>query len=91
MDKAQLAKYPSWSTLTRVSPQQAVANRRVACKGFKPISSTNSCDEFPYASTSQGGAGAAVEHVNKTENLAHGGNIVGFYNANRLHYGKSST
>jgi hypothetical protein len=86
-DKAQLAKHPSWATLTRVSPSQANTNRKVACKGFKQRSPTDSCDEFPYASTAQGGKGAAVEHVNKTENFSQGGNLVGFYNANRLHYG----
>ena len=87
-DKAQLAKHPSWSTLTRVSPTQGRANRRVACKGFHRHSPTDSCDEFPYATTSLGGKGAAVEHVNISENTAQGGNLGGFYNANRLHYGE---
>jgi hypothetical protein len=87
-DKAQLVKHPSWSTLTRVSPTQASANRRVACKGFHRRSPADSCDEFPYATTSQGGKGAVQEHVNVTENKAQGGNLGGFYNANRLHYGE---
>jgi hypothetical protein len=87
-DKAQLAKHPSWATLTRVSPAQKKKNRRVACKGFHRRSPTDSCDEFPYATTSQGGKGAARQHVNITENKAQGGNLVGFYNANRLHYGE---
>jgi hypothetical protein len=87
-DKAQLAKHPSWATLTRVSPTQAKANRKVACKGFKKKDPTDSCDEFPYASTSQGGAGAAQEHVEISENKAQGGNLLGFYNSNRLFYGE---
>jgi hemoglobin-like flavoprotein len=62
-------------------------SRAVACKGFKPPPG-KSCDEFPYASTSQGGAGAARTAVNKTENSSQGGNLVGFYNANRLFYGE---
>lgn len=87
-DKAELAKHPNWSTLTRVSPAQTRANRRVACRGFRRRSSTDSCDEFPYASTAQGGRGAAQEHVNLSQNQAQGGNLLGFYNANRLHYGE---
>ena len=87
-DKAQIAKHPSWSTLTRVSSAQADKNRAVACKGFKKKNPTDSCDEFPYASTAQGGAGAAQEHVNERENQSQGGNLVGFYNANRLFYGE---
>jgi Deoxyribonuclease NucA/NucB len=86
-DKAQIAGHPSWATLTRVSPAQADKNRSVACKGFKPPPG-KSCDEFPYASTSQGGAGAARTAVNKKENSSQGGNLVGFYNANRLFYGE---
>ena len=86
-DKAEIAKHPSWATLTRVSPAQAGKNRAVACKGFKPPPG-KSCDEFPYASTSQGGAGAARTAVNKKENSSQGGNLVGFYNANRLFYGE---
>jgi hypothetical protein len=84
-DKAEIAKHPSWATLTRVSPAQAGKNRAVACKGFKPPPG-KSCDEFPYASTSQGGAGAARTAVNEKENSSQGGNLVGFYNANRLFY-----
>jgi hypothetical protein len=86
-DKAEIAKHPSWSTLTRVSPAQAAKNRGVACKGFKAPPG-KSCDEYPYASTSQGGAGAARFAVNEKENDSQGGNLVGFYNANRLFYGE---
>lgn len=87
-DKAQLARHPRLRTLTRATPQQTGANRKAACKGFKPRNRNDSCDEYPYASTVQGGHGAAQEHVNKRENKAQGGNLVGFYNANRLHYGE---
>ena len=87
-DKAQLARHPRLRTLTRATPQQLKANRRAACKGFEPERKGDSCDEFPYASTVQGGQGAAQEHVNKAENKAQGGNLVGFYTANRLHYGE---
>jgi hypothetical protein len=86
-DRAEIAKHPSWSTLTRVSPAQAAKNRGVACKGFKAPPG-KSCDEYPYASTSQGGAGAARLAVNEKENDSQGGNLVGFYNANRLFYGE---
>ena len=86
-DKAQLAKHPSWATLTRVSPTQRDKNRRAACKGFHPPK-PYSCDEFPYASTSQGGKGAAVQKVLLSENKAQGTNLGDFYNANRLFYGE---
>lgn len=86
-DKAEIAKHPSWSTLSRVSPAQAGKNRAVACKGFHPPP-PYSCDEFPYASTAQGGKGAAVQKVLLTENTAQGGNLGAFYNANRLFYGE---
>jgi hypothetical protein len=86
-DKAEIAKHPSWSTLTRVSPARAAKNRGVACKGFVAAKG-KSCDEYPYASTSQGGAGAARTAVNAKENSSQGGNLVGFYNANRLFYGE---
>lgn len=86
-DKAQIAKHPSWSTLTRVSPAQADKNRAVACKGFHPPK-PYSCDEFPYASTAQGGKGAAVQKVLLSENQAQGANLGAFYNANRLFYGE---
>lgn len=87
-DKAEIAKHPSWATLTRVSPTQADKNRAAACKGFKKKNPTDSCDEFPYASTSQGGAGAAQEHVPEKENYSQGNNLGAFYNANRLFYGE---
>jgi hypothetical protein len=84
-DKAEIAKHPSWSTLTRVSPAQADKNRAVACKGFHPPP-PYSCDEFPYASTAQGGKGAAVKKVLLSENTSQGNNLGAFYNANRLFY-----
>jgi Deoxyribonuclease NucA/NucB len=86
-DKAQLVKHPSWATLTGVSQAQAITNRKAACKGFHPPK-PYSCDEFPYASTTQGGKGAPVQKVLLSENKAQGGNLGAFYNANRLHYGE---
>jgi hypothetical protein len=86
-EKTQLAKHPSWSTLTRVSPAQADKNRAVACSGFHPPP-PYSCDEFPYASTAQGGKGAAAEKVLLSENTSQGSNLGAFYNANRLFYGE---
>jgi hypothetical protein len=86
-DKAEIAKHPSWSTLTRVSPEQTRMNRRAACRGFHPPP-PYSCDEFPYASTAQGGKGAAVKKVLLSENTSQGNNLGAFYNANRLFYGE---
>ncbi|KAM7198470.1 Deoxyribonuclease NucA/NucB domain containing protein [Rhypophila sp. PSN 637] len=40
----------------------------------------NSCDEFPFASTTQGGAGAILRCVASTENSSEGGQLSAFYN-----------
>jgi hypothetical protein len=52
-------------------------NRRLACGGFKRIHSRGQCDEYPMASTDEGGAGARVEEVPDRENQCQGGSIVG--------------
>ena len=43
--------------LTRMyNPTQRTANRTAACAGFVKTSDTDSCDEFPFASTYEGAA-----------------------------------
>ncbi|KAL9120584.1 MAG: hypothetical protein Q9187_002862 [Circinaria calcarea] len=39
----------------------------------------NSCDEFPFASVTQGGAGATLRCVDSTENSSEGGQLGSFY------------
>ncbi|EAU37150.1 conserved hypothetical protein [Aspergillus terreus NIH2624] len=39
----------------------------------------NSCDEFPFASTKEGGSGARLRCVDSTENSSEGGQLSAFY------------
>jgi hypothetical protein len=39
----------------------------------------NSCDEFPFASTHEGGSGARLRCVDSTENSSEGGQLAAFY------------
>lgn len=39
----------------------------------------NSCDEFPFASTQEGGSGARLRCVDSTENSSEGGQLGAFY------------
>ncbi len=56
-------------------------NRRLACGGFKRIHSRGQCDEYPMASTDEGGAGARVEEVPDRENQCQGGSNRGSVSA----------
>lgn len=47
------------------------ANRRAACGGFRPTHG-GQCDEYPMASTAEGGAGARTEEVPARENQCQG-------------------
>jgi hypothetical protein len=49
------------------------ANRAAACPRSFARPHGGSCDEYPMASTDQGGAGARAEEVPKRENLCQGG------------------
>ncbi len=53
------------------------ANRTAACAGFVKINAADSCDEYPFASTYQGGAGAHQQHVPLTENTNQGSQDLG--------------
>ena len=43
-----------------------------------------SCDEYPFASTDQGGAGASAANVQLRQNRIQGGLIGGFYRSQRI-------
>lgn len=60
------------TTLTMNRPLQ-VANRRAACGKFVLTYTKSQCDEYPYAVTSEGGAGARAEEVPARENSCQGG------------------
>lgn len=51
------------STLTRNTPSQVIANRRAACPGSLTRPPGKECDEYPFASTVQGGASGGTARV----------------------------
>jgi YD repeat-containing protein len=83
--KAGLNAHPEWSVLTYIGPQsdpqyadQIDANRHAACPpgscGYMSIS----CDEFPMASTKEGGKNSFTACVPAYENSIQGGQLGGF-------------
>jgi hypothetical protein len=65
-------------------------NRAVACAGFTKIDDTDSCDEFPFASTHQGAsiindpARRSIAHVPQLDNAAAGSQTQKFWSENRV-------
>lgn len=81
---AQNAGYPA--VLTRITNKSQIRrNRREACRNFVPSPPLlTSCDEYPFASTQQGGAGASIRAVPLTEQAIQGGHISVFYRVNGI-------
>ncbi|KAK0536240.1 hypothetical protein OC835_002080 [Tilletia horrida] len=50
---------------------------------------SNSCDEYPYASSAEGGAGAVTRCVPSHENSVQGGTLSSFYTNNGVTEGKA--
>jgi hypothetical protein len=70
------------SRLTRLTNRSAIRrNRRLACGGF---TGTQSCDEYPFASSHEGGANALTASVPLTEQHKQGGTLSSFYQRNKL-------
>ncbi|KAL3836340.1 hypothetical protein ACJMK2_021773 [Sinanodonta woodiana] len=65
------------------SRSQIRRNRRASC-GRLRCPRGQSCDEYPFASTSQGGRGATIRCVPAAENNSQGGQLNGFYRRYRL-------
>ena len=74
--------------LTRASGAVQRANRRAAC-GHWPRGSRLSCDEYPFASTLQGGRGASIAGVPRVEQRRQGGALRSFYAKERVGVGDS--
>ncbi len=71
--------------LTRETiPEIIASNRYAACKGF---CGSGSPDEYPFASTMEGGAGAQVMSVPLQEQRIQGGVISQFYQQNDVQRG----
>jgi hypothetical protein len=80
---AQQAGKPS--VLTRASSIQARRNRRAS--GCGRWRGPNSCDEYPFAASQQGGRAASVRGVPLRENLRQGGDLIAFFNKHRIPVG----
>ncbi|MFT3831347.1 MAG: NucA/NucB deoxyribonuclease domain-containing protein [Opitutaceae bacterium] len=65
--------------LIRTDPNTARANRARAIAGLGSAGFAMSWDEYPFASTVQGGIGASVRKVPLHENLVQGGVIGASY------------
>src|SRR5262245_22494595 len=66
-------------------------NRRAALKGKKKAGTGKSLDEFPFASTTQGGKGASVAAIPRSEQNAQGGKMSSFYQNSGVKNGQSFT
>jgi Deoxyribonuclease NucA/NucB len=80
---AQAAGKPKILTRTTDSARIA-ANRKASGCDPSPYASPNSCDEYPFASTYEGGASATRASVPLTENQSQGGTLSSFYTANNI-------
>tara|TARA_R110002096_G_scaffold64463_4_gene157146 strand:- start:480 stop:995 length:516 start_codon:yes stop_codon:yes gene_type:complete len=82
------------ANLTRTTDQATInANRQASCGPAGPtVAALNqqagavvfSCDEYPFASSNQGGAGAQIMIVPLIENNIQGGRLGAFYNHNNI-------
>lgn len=73
--------------LRRVSSIQAKINRREALRGLKPAGIGKSLDEYPFASSLQGGRGSRVTPVPIIQNLIQGGIISVSYRLEKINIG----
>jgi hypothetical protein len=74
---AQAQGYPS--TLTRLTNEERIkSNRQAACGNFARPAGYE-CDEYPFASTYEGGQGASVAAAPPHEQRVQGGTISAFY------------
>ncbi len=83
IDEAIEAVHPT--VLTREADKAAIkANRKAALNGVEPASPGNSLDEYPFASTKEGGLGANVKSVPVKEQSIQGGTMSSFYQNNNI-------
>ncbi len=75
--------------LTRATRAQAQINRRNALRGVSPAPKGMSRDEYPLASTTQGGVASRVASVSAREQSVQGGIVSQFYSSNRIQPGMS--
>jgi hypothetical protein len=80
---AQAAGHPS--VLTRASGAERARNRRAS--GCTRWRGPDSCDEYPFASSQQGGRGASLRGVPPEEQHRQGGDLIAFYTKHRIRVG----
>ncbi|WP_078324493.1 NucA/NucB deoxyribonuclease domain-containing protein [Mycobacteroides salmoniphilum] len=71
------------STLTRGNPTDTSGRRRDALGGI-PTQTGKARDEYPFASTAEGGEGSSVRYVPRDESNREGPLIGGFYKKNQV-------
>jgi uncharacterized Zn-binding protein involved in type VI secretion len=77
-------------TLTRQTSRKKIrANRRAALANATPGGAGTSLDEFPFASSTQGGANASVTPIDVHEQNKQGGKMSGFYRKHKIKNGQS--
>ncbi|MEE9336367.1 MAG: NucA/NucB deoxyribonuclease domain-containing protein [Granulosicoccaceae bacterium] len=83
IEKAQANGHPD--VINRLEGKLAIDNnRREALRGHNKASSGYSLDEYPFASSKQGGKGAQVAPVKVTEQHSQGGTLSSFYDKNNI-------
>jgi hypothetical protein len=88
IENAQMAGHPS--TLTYGGPGMNSVNRPIATEGIPRVPGL-SIDEYPFACTNEGGAGAWIGHVPPGEQFIQGGVISDFLQRNGLQAGDAFT
>lgn len=73
-------------TLTRGNPADTAGRRRDALGGT-PTQTGKARDEYPFASTAEGGAGSSVRYVPRGESNREGPLLSGFYKKNQVREG----
>ncbi|MDR7380953.1 polymorphic toxin-type HINT domain-containing protein [Promicromonospora iranensis] len=84
-DNAVAAGEPT--RLTKVSAAARDANRRAALRGQPPAPAGQSLDEYPFASSAEGGAGSHVMAVPRAEQNYQGGVLSAFYQKHNIQPG----
>lgn len=81
---------PDTAALTKASYKEKENYRASGCASFVRTvdpperGKKGSCDEFPFKSTEQGGAGARIEQVPRREQDIQGGVVGGFYRTHKM-------
>jgi hypothetical protein len=81
---------PPYPNLLHRAPQAvARANRRAACGHWprRTRPTDPECDEYPFATTYEGGRGASIAPVPPVENRRQGGALIQFFNKERVRVG----